>query len=134
MAFLGDVAPALIEWVAESIRAAAGRSDRFAVPIDRVGTFSVGTRVHVIWAGPSDPVAGFTHRVETIRAALAPLGFSFDAHVEPHVTLARNARGGALPAVDPPASSIDARALTLFSSHLDPHGSTYHVLDRFPLR
>lgn len=87
----------------------------------------------VAFAAASQPPEALTLLVETLTQGLRGAGFRLDARpFKVHVTLLRNARcGQEKPALVP----VDwaAREFVLVQSALEPGGSAYTVLERFPL-
>jgi len=100
-----------------------------------------GSRKHpkVLWAGV-EPVEPLAQLRDLLTERLEPLAFEVKTEAfQPHITLARF-KGPA-----PPLEclleeyrgfqfgTLRANQVTLFKSHLNPGGSSYEILDRFPL-
>jgi 2'-5' RNA ligase len=119
---------------------AAIHEPRFTLELKTVGAFG-GKNPRALWAGVAANDA-LKHLQRKIETALQRLGLEAEERkYTPHVTLAR-LRG------TPPGAVMDyitdhalyasgpfeARAFTLFSSHLSPNGSIYTPERVYPLR
>lgn len=105
------------------------------------GCFPNPRRPRVLWAGmdgPTQRLAALAGEAEILARehAFAPEERAFN----PHLTVARAARQGPSPVLPPPGvpgqpvfGPLAVRELVLFRSHLEPQGSRYEVLERFPL-
>jgi 2'-5' RNA ligase len=105
------------------------------IPLDAVGAFPQPKRARVVWVGPAKAVRAFASLCAAVRKALEPLGFSFEAHNDAHVTIARADGRTALPPVVPPRGIVvRADALRLYRSITAAEGAKYEPLDRARLR
>jgi RNA 2',3'-cyclic 3'-phosphodiesterase len=135
VAFLGGVDAERAGDVRAAVQRAALRLEPLEVPLDAVGAFPSERRARVAWVGPSARVPAFGTLCGVVRSELAALGFVFDRHADPHVTLARSDGSAALPSVAPPRiAPVRVLALTLYRSITAPSGARYELLERFPLR
>lgn len=136
--FIGEVVPR----VGDDIAAALGqvRVPPFALALAGVGTFAKKGRPHTLWAGLARPHEALFHlqrKIEhaCVRAGLAPEPRAF----APHVTLARlSAASGPLEPflLRHAALALPPFAVThfgLYESHLGAAGSTYDLVERYPL-
>jgi RNA 2',3'-cyclic 3'-phosphodiesterase len=136
VAFLGSVDPAKLPDVLTAVAAAAAHLAPFDVPLDTVGAFPNARRPRVLWVGPATAVTAFAGLCGVVRGELATLGFTFEPHVDAHVTLARaSGPTAALPNVDPPhTAALHIAALTVYQSFTERAGARYDALERFALR
>jgi 2'-5' RNA ligase len=133
VAFLGSTDPAHVDDVTAALREITAHAIPFDVALEYVGAFPSVTRARVVWAGPSAPVAAFGRLSAQTRGPLSALGFTFDEHADPHVTLARADGRAALPQIPiPPGKPVHVDALVLYESVTAPTGARYTALERFP--
>ncbi len=135
VAFLGGVDEARIVEVDGALRIVALAAPGLTLPLERVGAFPDSRRPRVIWVGPANDLPAFGTLCGAVRSTLVALGFTFDPHCDPHVTLARSDGHRALPSITPPRDvAIHVDALTLYESHTEPAGARYEALATYPLR
>ncbi|HEY0381753.1 MAG TPA: RNA 2',3'-cyclic phosphodiesterase [Candidatus Elarobacter sp.] len=135
VAFIGAVEQELVGAVRDAVREAAARVPPFGVPLDAVGAFPNERRARIAWVGSGQPLPPFEALCAVVRGALAVLGFTFDRHADPHVTLARADGRAALPPVAPPRiEPVRIGALTLYRSFTERGGARYTPVDRFALQ
>ena len=135
VAFLGNVDEERIEELDETLRRVARDAPGLTLPLARVGAFPSSQRPRIIWLGPATDVPAFGTLSGVVRSALVALGFTFDPHSDPHVTLARSDARCALPLLAPPRDTeIQIETLTLYESHTEPEGAHYDALASYPLR
>jgi 2'-5' RNA ligase len=128
VAFLGSVPEERLAEIEEAIAEVAVRLAPLEVPLDAVGAFPSPLRPRVVWAGPKGPVPAFGTLTGVVRSALVALGFTFDPHSDPHVTLARADGRSPLPAVAPPRALVPIDTLTVYESITTPAGARYEPL------
>jgi len=134
VAFIGGVDEDRIADVIAAVHAVAARIPAVAVPLIAVGAFPNERKPRVAWVGSRAPVPAFGTLCGVVRTSLAALGFVFDAHADPHVTLARSDGSVALPPVEQPRSApLRIQALTLYESITRPTGAQYTAIEHFPL-
>lgn len=126
LAFLGDADPGKASAAARRV---AGTS--FELPI-AIGKYWKHNRI--VWVGPQELPSALGHLAEHLQLELFRDGFILERRpFAAHITLIRKASPpGPLPAL--PAVSWPVDEFTLVRSDLGSSGSTYVVLDRFPLR
>ncbi len=135
LAFIGSVELERVETIAAALHGVAPRIAPMRIPLDTVGAFPQAKRARVVWVGPAKAVRAFASACVAVRNALEPLGFSFEAHDDAHVTLARADGRAALPAVAPPRGIVvRADTLTLYRSITAAEGAKYVPLERARLR
>lgn len=140
--FLGAVPEERVSGVIGAVEAAAAASRPLSLQMKGAGGFPNARRPRVVWLGLEGEVAPLTALAEDLGRRLSPLGFSPEARpFSAHLTLARarDARGvgglgGALAAAAL-GEGVAWRAgeVTLFESHLSPHGPRYEAIGRAPL-
>ena len=138
LSFLGNV-DAVQE---ERLRQALGdvRVPSFFLPLRGVGSFG-GARPSVVWAGVGNGHPHLFALHKHLQDALLRVGLKADLRpFHPHITLARP-RGGSAAALRPflrehaetELGMWEVKEFVLFSSRLDPAGSTYTAELRGPL-
>lgn len=110
-----------------------------AVGLAGAGAFPDPLRARVLWLGAADPAGalpGLAKRTRSAahRAGARPEGGRFS----PHVTVARCRSGADLSPEVEALSGLStslwvARTVTLFESHLGPHGARHEVVEEIPL-
>jgi RNA 2',3'-cyclic 3'-phosphodiesterase len=125
LAFLGDADPA-------KATAAARRTTGtgFCLPLSLAKYWKHN---HIVWIGPADMPPALGRLTERLQLELFRDGFILERRpFAAHITLIRKASPpGPLPAV--PAVSWPVSEFVLVRSDRDNSGSTYAVVDRFPL-
>lgn len=137
LAFLGNVPEARLPDLSAAAREVGG--EPFAMAIDHLGFWSHN---HLLWAGCSQPVAGLDALAGRLRLALARAGFRVGGEGRdfvPHVTLVRHVPEAGAPSANrtlPPMAPLHwlCQRFVLVGSTLSASGSTYRVIDEFPLR
>ena len=134
VAFLGGVDEERVAEVGATLERLAPELAPLRVPLDAVGAFPNEKRPRVAWAGPARAVPAFGTLCGVVRSHLAAMGFTFDAHADPHVTLARASGERPLPTVAPPLDvAVAVDALVLYESRTLPDGARYEPLARVPV-
>lgn len=125
LAFLGDADPARALAAASSVRGHAHH-----MPID---TAKYWKHNQIVWVGPRDTPAALQALVYSLHAALQRAGFTLEPRpFAAHVTLVRKAPKPT--AIEPlPAVAWPVRDFTLVRSRVSSKGSTYEIVERFPL-
>lgn len=130
LVFLGDVAIERLPEVRKIGSAAADRSPRFGLMLDRVAAFR---RTGIAWAGASAMPDALLRLVQGLNDMLAAAGFPIEHRAfQPHVTLARRCRTGYPVA---PAAPImwSVEGIALNASDLSSGGPAYRELGSFRL-
>lgn len=149
LAFLGEVAEALVDAVGESVRSATQRTRPFTMRTDGLGAFPDARRARVLWLGLDGAGAAAATLAATLIAALPP---QLDVRAEagpfvPHVTLARmkgfghgpatahapTALAATLAAFDAAAVAWPVTEVVLYASELHAEGALHHALTRAAL-
>ncbi len=125
LAFLGEAAP---EKAAGAARRVQGKAHRLPIEVAKYWKHN-----RIVWAGPRETPAELKAAVEALHFELFRAEYILERRpFAAHVTLVRNARAPrslpALPQVDWPVEQF-----VLVRSSVDSKGSTYDVLERFPL-
>jgi RNA 2',3'-cyclic 3'-phosphodiesterase len=125
LAFLGEAAP---EKAATAARRVQGRAHR--LPVE---TAKYWRHNRIVWVGPHETPAELKEMVDALHLELSRAEYILERRpFAAHVTLIRNAHPPrtlpALPQVDWPV-----REFVLVRSSVDSKGSTYDILERFPL-
>lgn len=128
LAFLGEVEPRRLQDAVTAARTVNGAAH--ALPLEEARYWEHN---RVVWAGPREVPAPLAALAARLREALARAGFVLEARsFQAHVTLVRKARPpGSLPAL--PAVDWPIGEFVLLRSELSCEGSSYQVLERFPL-
>jgi 2'-5' RNA ligase len=125
LAFLGGAQP---DKAIAAARRERGR--RHALPIEVAKYWKHN---EIVWAGPRETPAELTALVESLHLELYRAEFILERRpFAAHVTLLRKAPR---PAVLPPLPKVDwpVHELTLVRSSVSSKGSSYEVVERFPL-
>lgn len=125
LAFLGPAQPERAIAAAKGVEGSA-----HALPIEVARYWKHN---QIVWAGPRETPADLKALVEALHLALYRAEFILERRpFAAHVTLARKAPK---PPVLPPLPKLDwpVREFSLVSSAVSSKGSTYDVLQRFPL-
>lgn len=125
LAFLGEAAP---EKAAGAARRVQGKAHRLPIEVAKYWKHN-----RIVWAGPRETPSELEAAVEALRFELFRAEYVLERRpFAAHVTLVRNARPPrslpALPQLDWPVEEF-----VLVRSAVDSKGSTYDVLERFPL-
>ncbi len=144
LAFLGEVAPERCASIVAALKTAAETAPPFDLELNGVGAFPSAERPRVVWIGATEGRAAVEVLAETVREALASVGFPQDRkRFHPHVTLfrvrspadrrrARDLLEGAL--APPPSHRVRVAEFVLKESELSARGATHRTLAAFPLR
>lgn len=150
--FLGDTPSSRVDAIADAARTAAAERAPLALALGEPGTFGPPHAPRVLWCGARETAAADAGALAALHAALgerlaAACGFAPEARpLRAHVTLARQARGGAEPAAIAaawrqaaaqalaPGAAGEALAwtaggVTLFRSHLGRRPSYERLLE-----
>jgi 2'-5' RNA ligase len=125
LAFLGAVQPDKAIAAARRVRARA-----HALPIEIAQYWKHN---QIVWAGPRDTPAALTALVDALHIELYRAEYILERRpFAAHVTLLRKAPA---PASLPPLPAVDwpVHELVLASSTVSSNGSTYAIVERFPL-
>ena len=125
LAFLGGVQPDKAAAAARKVRARP-----HALPLEIAQYWKQN---QIVWAGPRDTPPALKALVDALHLQLYRAEFILERRpFAAHVTLLRKApRPASLPAL--PALDWPVREFTLVSSSVSSKGSTYSILERFPL-
>jgi RNA 2',3'-cyclic 3'-phosphodiesterase len=130
IAFVGAIPAERVPALQEIGRDAAARAGRFALALDRVGTFRDGG---IVWAGATSVPPEITRLAQALSEGLAAAGFAVDPRpFHPHVTLARRCRRAAELAISPPIAWTVTR-LVLNVSSLSSSAPRYEDRDGWRL-
>ncbi len=139
--FLGETDSKLLARIGPALQSVGRELPSFSLVLTGLGTF--GGRVpRVIWVGVAEGQERLTALADRVDAALGRVGIPrerrpFSAHATlGRVRSPRNAQA-LLDAVavgrDEAFGGVGVEDFVLMQSQLSPHGSTYTVLDRYPL-
>ena len=138
--FLGNRVPsAKIDQMAQGLRTIAARVAPFKVQSLGAGAFPSANRPRVIWVGVANgDLIGLAAQVEAlaVRCGLEPQRRPFT----PHLTIGRarnpvqnpRIRQALLAAAELEFGSCAIDRMTLYRSHLSPHGATYEAVAILP--
>lgn len=125
LAFLGEAAP---EKATAAARRFRGKAHRLPIEMAKYWKHN-----KIIWAGPQETPAEMKAMVDSLHFELFRAQYNLERRpFAAHVTLVRSARPPrALPAL--PQVDWPVREFALVRSSIDSNGSTYDILERFPL-
>lgn len=140
--FIGNVADGDVPPVVERLSAPIDVAP-FEIRLGACGAFPTSGPPRVIWIGAADGLPSLSALHDECDRRLEPFGFTPEARAfSAHLTLARvrDVKKGSNTAVREALRGVtvrDARCrverLTVFRSHLSPHGSRYEALAYAPL-
>ena len=139
--FLGETEPKRLERIGPVLAETARSAAPFSLAVAGVGTFG-GRIPRVVWTGVRDGAASLEALAGAVENGLARIGFAkerrgFTAHFTlGRVRSPRNAEGLLAAIRDEPAAllgTVPVVEFVLMQSQLDPGGSIYTALERFPL-
>jgi 2'-5' RNA ligase len=126
LAFLGPVLP---DKALEAARRVAGRPH--ALPIEKAQYWKHN---RIVWAGPRETPAALGALVDALQRELRQAGYVLEERpFAAHVTLARSAPPPPRELAPLPQVEWPVNELTLVRSTNSPKGSSYEVVERFPL-
>jgi 2'-5' RNA ligase len=127
--------------VVDGLATAVGERDVFPFRLGGPGAFPKSRRARVVWIGAAAGGDALVGLAGAVSAALGPLGYEAErGPYRPHLTVARlrvpGDVGPVLAALGPEAvgPAFTVTEVVLYESRLSSQGSTYSVLERFPLR
>jgi 2'-5' RNA ligase len=127
LAFLGNVGEDRLPAALRAARRTRGSSHD--LPIEQAKRWSDND---LVWVGPKRTPPELAALAQSLCSELQREGFAIDARpFVAHVTLVRKARRGVLPHL--PHVQWPVPEFTLVHSMLSRHGSSYSVLERFPM-
>jgi|MudIll2142460700_1097286.scaffolds.fasta_scaffold163860_2 2'-5' RNA ligase len=139
--FLGETEPKRLERIGPVLAEAARSAAPFSLAVAGVGTFG-GRIPRVVWVGVREGAAPLEALAGAVENGLARLGFPKEKRgFTPHFTLGRvrsprNAESLLAAIRDEPTElfgTVLVERFVLMQSELDPSGSIYTALERFPL-
>jgi len=140
--FLGQVADASVQAIAEAIESAASGYGAFRLAFAGVGAFPQPRSARVVWVGIREGGEGLVGLQARLAAELQPLGFPPETRpFAPHLTLGRVRGPGRREQLAQVLTSLPAEPLgemvldriELMKSDLRPDGARYSILRSFPL-
>jgi RNA 2',3'-cyclic 3'-phosphodiesterase len=142
--FLGDVSPANLKKLAESLKTEVVNHEKFNLSVGGFGTFPNTRRARIIWIGLVAPPA-LTTLLHCVEAVAEKLGYSSENRpFSPHLTIGRvgqNTSPGNLQRIRTALEgtvigllgTVLVNAVHIFKSDLQPTGSVYTCLYSLPL-
>ena len=138
--FLGSTRPRLLSTVEDAVREAAAGAEPFDTALTVMGVFPSPARARVVWAGLADPKERFAGIARALDESLQDYFVPEDRDLTPHLTLARLSPARAIGEFAPDLVGFPVKSkpftvdhLTLYRSHLSPHGARYEPLLQAPL-
>jgi len=134
--FLGDVSPANLERVADTLKVETASHKMFSISIGGLGAFPTQKRARVIWIGLDAPpaLAALQHGVDAVSVQL---GYPREERpFSPHLTIGRVAQTASSTDLQQIRSALEStkvgmlgtvcvEAIHIFKSDLQPGGSVY---------
>ncbi len=139
--FLGETDSGIIPPMAESLRSASSRTNRFRLRLAGLGCFPHLKSPRVVWCGVEGDTDTLSSLQKTVETACTAFGFQpEDRPFRPHLTLGRVQSGRGLQALaDRIASgsglecSFGVDGFNIYKSVLKPQGAVYTVLETIAL-
>jgi 2'-5' RNA ligase len=142
--FLGDVSPANLELLAESMKVETRNHETFTMAVGGLGAFPTPRRARVLWIGLDAP-AELEALARGIEASAASLGYASESRpFSPHLTIGRVGQHVSTLDLQRINAALDGMsvgvlgtvlvdAVHIFKSDLLPGGSVYTHLYSLPL-
>jgi 2'-5' RNA ligase len=139
--FLGEVDPAVIPALAESLEQASRSENAFELRLQGLGCFPNLRNPRVIWCGIEGETEKLARLHQTVEAACASQGFTLEERsFHPHLTLGRvNGKRNLQPLLDCIKIGPDLQCgfkadhYNVYKSTLRPQGAEYMVLKTIAL-
>jgi RNA 2',3'-cyclic 3'-phosphodiesterase len=143
--FLGDVSPASLKKLAESLKTEVVNHETFNLTVGGFGTFPNPRRARIIWIGLITP-PGLTALLHCVETVAEKLGYSSENRpFSPHLTIGRvgqntstanlqrirNTLNGTVIGL---LGTVHVDAVHIFKSDLQPTGPVYTCLYSLPLK
>jgi len=134
--FLGEVDPALIQNLSESLERASVSEESMVLRLHGLGCFPNLQRPRVIWCGLDGDTDGLAKLQQKVEAVCQQFGFAPEVRTfHPHLTLGRvNGKRNLQPLLDcikigsEQECTFEADRYNLYKSTLKPQGAVYSVL------
>ena len=140
--FLGELPPRRAHGAAEAVQQLAKDVRPFSLTLGGVGAFPNPQRASVVWLGAAEGAEPLVALAERLDRTLAGRGFRRERQpLKPHLTIAR-IKGYAgetsvarrLPELEiNRIATFTVESIALMQSVLSPAGSTYSLVETFPL-
>lgn len=139
--FLGEVDPALVPKLAESLQSEATALPHISLRLHGLGCFPNIRNPRVIWCGIEGETEKLSHIQQCIETTCAQFGFALeDRNFHPHLTLGRiNSKRNLKPLMDcikigsDLESSFCADHFNIYRSDLKPQGAIYTIINTITL-
>ena len=139
--FLGDIDPAIIPGMAESLRAASHTTGALTLRLSGLGSFPNRRNPRIVWCGIQGDTDALSYLQEIVEAACNKYGFPPEGRsFHPHLTLGRiKGNKNLKPLMDCISKSSDlecgliADHYNIYKSVLKPQGAVYTVLETITL-
>ncbi len=143
--FLGEIDPALVNSISNSMRTAAEGAAPFNLALGELGVFPNSRQPRVLWAGIGGDLESLTHLQARVEQWVGAQGFPRERRAfSPHLTLGRVGNRASNALLSKIGDAVSATQLTaaspwvvygvcLIRSNLSPEGATYTTLDEAPL-
>ena len=137
--FLGDVSPAQLKQLAETLNEEAASHEMFSMSVGGLGAFPTQRRARVIWIGLNAPPA-LTALQNAVDEAAAQLGYLKEERpFSPHLTIGRVGQTASTSDLQHIRSALEStkvgilgtvrvQAIHIFKSDLQTGGSVYTLL------
>jgi 2'-5' RNA ligase len=140
--FLGEVDPAIIPILAESLESAVQTHQSFEIRLRGLGCFPNQKNPRVVWCGIDGETESLSRLHQLVETACSSLGFVPEKRAfHPHLTLGRiNGKRNLQPLLDcikigsDLECSFKADHFNIYRSTLRPQGAVYAVLKTIGLR
>jgi 2'-5' RNA ligase len=142
--FLGDVSPASLEQLADSLKTEVAACEPFSMSVGGLGAFPNPRRARIIWIGLTAPPALAT-LIRCVEMVSARLGYPPEERpFSPHLTIGRVTQNVSTTDLQQIRAALEGtpigtigtvhvEALQIFKSDLRPTGSVYTLLYNLPL-
>ena len=143
--FLGDVTPANLERLAETLKVETASHEKFSISIGGLGAFPTERQARVIWIGLDAPPA-LAALQRGVDASAAQMGYPKEERpFSPHLTIGRVAQIVSASDLQHIRSALEStkvgilgtvpvQAIHFFKSDIQPGGSVYTHLYALPMK
>jgi len=140
--FLGEVDPAVIPEMAESLRAASRQIETLSLRLSGLGCFPNPRNPRIVWCGIQGNTVALSHLQKTVESVCNEYGFpSENRPFQPHLTLGRpKGKKNLQPLMDCINNGsglecgLDTDHYNIYKSVLKPQGAVYTVVETITLK
>ncbi len=138
--FLGEIKETLVDSVSDALAQVGNSTSPFSFSVETLGFFPNARRPRVLWVGVHEPNGDLVRLADSVEQALTPLGFKKEKRgFSPHLTFGRvrdprnvNQIVDKMKTMEFKPKTVQVREMIFMKSTLNPGGSIYEPIERFP--